>query len=550
MADYIYLLASRLPVDQQKNIDIVVEAARAHGMQLYLTGGAVRDVICGANIRDVDFTVQGHAQRLRKDLEKVGAIIEHDDEELRTLQVLMPGGLRCEISAARTEIHEKPGRAPEISFTNIHEDLRRRDFSCNAMALSLNEGSRGLLIDPFNGVADIEAKHLRLVNNFGFLEEPSRLIRAIRFTARFDWQLEDRTKARYDSAVEGEYIKHATKRVLGHEAEQLAHEPDPVKVVKALDKEGWLRHLHSHWSIVKVDVPGLTHLLKLRQQMVTAGYTLDTGAAVMWFLTSKMNSTDVASLQAAIPRKAFVQQWKHLEDESKDFCKKLMGKENNLTSSAYKFLGKAKGETVLFTWATQKQAAVTRRINDFFGKWRDFRKKLPFLEMAELRITSNLPIYDKLMEDCFFLLLDGKLRTQPEIIKYLKPFSPPEPVAPPQAAKKSKAVKKPLPGDAKKALPAKTDSKAVAPKTDAQPAAHSAKVELKPAVVTTKPSKPMVPAKAVATLKPVKAAIAKTVKRNVKKSVKPMAKAKKASKPIKKAKAAKAVKPAKKKSKR
>jgi len=126
--------------------------------------------------------------------------------------------------------------------------------------------------------------------------------------------------------VEGEYIKHAGKRALGHEAEQLAHEPDPVKVVKALDKDGWLRYLHNHWSTAKVDVPGLSHLLKLRQQMVTAGYTLDTGAAAMWFLTSKMNSSDVASLQASIPRKAFVQQWKHLEDESKDFSKKLMGK--------------------------------------------------------------------------------------------------------------------------------------------------------------------------------------------------------------------------------
>jgi len=127
MADYIYLLQSRLPADQQKNIETVVSAARAHGLQLYLTGGAVRDVLCGANIRDVDFTVQGHPQRLLRDLEKAGAMIEHDDEELRVLDLMMPGGMRCQIAAARNEVYEKPGRAPEITFTTIHEDLRRRE---------------------------------------------------------------------------------------------------------------------------------------------------------------------------------------------------------------------------------------------------------------------------------------------------------------------------------------------------------------------------------------------------------------------------------------
>jgi len=132
--------------------------------------------------------------------------------------------------------------------------------------------------------------------------------------------------------------------------------------------------------------------------------------------------------------------------------------------------------------------------------------------MAELRITSDLPIYDKLMEDCFFLLMDGKLRTQPEIIKYLKPFSPPEPVAPPPAAKKSKGIKKPVPAVAKKTEPAKADAKTAAPKTDTKPIAPSAKGEVKPAAAKAVPviehsAKPAQSAKTppkAKTLKPVK----------------------------------------------
>src|SRR5437899_4825445 len=117
---------------------------------------------------------------------------------------------------ARSEHYDKPGKAPQMAPATIIEDLRRRDFTVNAMALSLNEGSRGLLMDPFNGAADIEAKLLRVLHNYAFLEDPSRLIRATRFAARFHWPMEERTQQRYDAAKEGKYIDHILKSSIGH----------------------------------------------------------------------------------------------------------------------------------------------------------------------------------------------------------------------------------------------------------------------------------------------------------------------------------------------
>src|SRR4051812_25098021 len=337
MADYIYIMESRLTPEQQKGVKLVQDVARMHEMNIHLVGGVVRDIIGGASIRDLDFAVQGNALKLVKDLEKAGAVVEGTDEHHRTVFVLLPGNLRGEVTSARSEVYEKPGKAPEMSPATINEDVRRRDFTMNAMALSLNPGSRGLLLDPFNGVADIESKLIRILHNYSFLEEPSRMIRATRFCARFDWQLEERTQARYDAAKENNYIDHVNKKVLGHEIEQVAHENDPLKVMRALEKEGWLQVLHPHWSVAKVDVPGLNYLMKVRQQMLNLGYTLDSGPAVMYFITSKMNSTDVHALQAAIPRKSFVQAWKDLEDDAKDFAKRLTGKEITSNSVAWKF---------------------------------------------------------------------------------------------------------------------------------------------------------------------------------------------------------------------
>ena len=172
MADYIYTMELRLTPNQQKGVTLVQDIARAAGMNVYLTGGAVRDIISGHPIRDLDFTVQGNPLKLQKELERAGSVIGGSDEDLHVVYATLPGGVRAEISSARIERYEKTGKPPIISPATIIEDLRRRDFTVNAMALSLNPGSRGLLMDPFNGAADIEAKLLRILHNYAFVEDP------------------------------------------------------------------------------------------------------------------------------------------------------------------------------------------------------------------------------------------------------------------------------------------------------------------------------------------------------------------------------------------
>ncbi len=94
MADYMYMLESRLTPEQQRGVNLVTEVARAHGMNVYLVGGVVRDILSGATLRDLDFAVQGNALKLQKDLEKAGAVVQGQDEPTRTLYVLLPGYLR------------------------------------------------------------------------------------------------------------------------------------------------------------------------------------------------------------------------------------------------------------------------------------------------------------------------------------------------------------------------------------------------------------------------------------------------------------------------
>src|SRR4029077_5664917 len=301
----------------------------------------------------------------------------------------------------------------------------------NAMALSLNEGSRGLLLDPFNGVADIEAKLLRILHNYAFVEDSSRLIRATRFAARFHWPLEERTQQRFDSAKENNYIEHISRSAIGHEIGQLAYEDDPLHVVKTLEKEDWLKVLHPHWSTAKIDTAGLSQLMKTRQHMVDLGYTPDPAPAVMYFLTARLQSKDVSDLQRLMPRKDLVEAGGDIEDHAKDLAKRLNGKEAATPSRTWQLLSDARPEMVLFLAVTAKQQAVAQKIRNFFTKWRQVQQKIPLPEMTELLITPQLREYPKIARDVFMLLLDGKLRSRTETLKFLKPFAPPPPPPPP-----------------------------------------------------------------------------------------------------------------------
>jgi tRNA nucleotidyltransferase (CCA-adding enzyme) len=500
MADYIYTMEIRLTPDQQRGVTLVQDIARDAGMNIYLTGGAVRDIISGFPIRDLDFTVQGNPLKLQKQLEHAGALVASTDDDLKTVYLVLPGNVRAEISTARTERYEKTGKPPLIAPGTIIEDLRRRDFTINAMALSLNPGSRGLLMDPFNGAADIEAKLIRILHNYSFMEDPSRLIRAARFAARFHWPIEERTQARIASAKENNYIEYITDRAIGQEIEQLAYEDDPLHIVRVLEKEEWLKVLNPHWSTAKVDTAGLGQLVKTRQQMNQLGYTPDPSPAVLYFLTARLGDKDIADMRKLIPRKDLVAAWKDLEDNAKDLAKRLVGKEAATPSRTWKLLSEARPEMVLFLEVTAKQQAVAQKIKNFFGKWRQVQQKIPLLEMTELRITPQMPEYPKIAHDVFMLLLDGKLHSRTEILKFLKPLAPPPPPPPPPPPKRGRAAK--AAAGATQAAPVaapvagKKKAKVVAAALPVQPPAAKAEVAKAPNPPKDqkqKPSKKAVP---------------------------------------------------------
>ena len=431
MPDYIYLLESRLSADQQNALRALREAAREAETILFLVGDAVRDLTSGHAVREMEVALHGNALKLKKKLEKLGAKVWGEEEQTRSLYLCFPGTVRVDlVSTHRTEF-PKPGK-PAIHPASIHEDIRRRDFTVNAMAISLNEGSFGLLMDPLNGAADIENRTLRLVSNYGFLEDPSLLIRAARYTARLGWEMDPRTRSRYEDAKNEGVIQYLQPHSRSYELEQIGHEEEGLKVLRAHESEGWMKVLFPGWTSSSADEEKLKALHELAVELLMQGIHADMSAAQMRLLTAKLPGKDLNSLKKLMLRPGFVEEWSSLDAQAAAFAKVLLSKPYATPSAAFKLFTSYDPEAVLWLGFTGKDKAVQERYNNFLKVWPEQRQHIPHALMQEMRITPELPAYAELVQKLFLELIDGHLTTPEEMRAFLEPYSPPAP--PPQAA--------------------------------------------------------------------------------------------------------------------
>lgn len=538
MADYIYLLENRLSQAQQASLRTVREAARNKGLTVFLVGGAVRDLTSGSPVRDLDVAVQGNALKLKKDIEKAGGGISGEHEEGHTFYARFPDGVRMEIGSTLSVTYPKPGK-PVFKTATILEDLRRRDFTANAMAISLNDGSYGLLMDPLNGVADIENRELRLVSNYGFIEEPVRMIRAVRLAARLGWHMDEKTQERYETGKKEGYISVLDAFHRGYETEEIFHEEDPLRVLKRLEAEGWMKHLAPTLSAAKANVPELERLRATHTQLQLQGIHPEGSVANFSLLTAKMAPKEVSALKKSFPRQGFVREIEALEGEAKEFAAQFSGKGAALPSQAWKLLYSSKPEAILWTAHTAKAPAVKAKFESFYKEWPQAKQKLPHTLMQEMRIVPGVPRYEELLDKLFFELMDEKLGTVEEMKAYLEPYSPPAPPPPVHLRRARVAKKDAKPAKSRKkaaaeegaegvvnveasaetpvvaaAKPVKAAAvKATAPAKKAAPVKVAAKVAAKkagaPAKKAAPPAKKAVPVKKMVAKAPAKKAVAK-----------------------------------------
>ncbi len=422
MPDYMYLLESRLSPEQRALLLRVQELARAQESNIYLTGGAVRDLLCGMPLRDLDFTVEGNPGRMVRELEKGGARIVVDDERLRHYELIFAGDVDGSISAARDEFYARPGAKPEMRWSTVMEDLRRRDFSINAVAISLNPNSRGLLLDPTNGLADLERREVRALSIHAFTNQPIRLMRALRFCARMDFKMEQRTQEWFDLAIERGLQETIEQHAVGQEVMDAAREENPAAVLKQFEEHDFLAAIHPKLQRRRPDYDGLVRLARAKEEFAAVGLKVRPVTGTLYYMLRKLEPRMASVMKNLDIPNAAIASVQHLPGEARKLLQLLRGSKTKGAREAYEVISHTPNELLVFMNAEFRNPRAASKIRNYLQKWRPLRLNLPVTELSNLGVPRG-PKFDKVIEQLFDAQLRGKGRTPEDVTKLLKQFA-------------------------------------------------------------------------------------------------------------------------------
>lgn len=219
------------------------EQAQKDGVKSYLVGGAVRDLLLKEETLDYDVVVEGKGIPFAEKLARRYAANIVTYQQFGTSTLTFENGLKLDIITARREIYSKPGALPKVKASDMYDDLYRRDFSLNAMAVSLMPDTFGELLDLFNGYDDLQARMLSVLHNQSFIDDPTRILRLIRYKVRFNCGIEKATLGLVAEALEAKVFDSITLQRFFNEFKRMLSEDDVVANLKQLQEWGLDQYL-------------------------------------------------------------------------------------------------------------------------------------------------------------------------------------------------------------------------------------------------------------------------------------------------------------------
>jgi tRNA nucleotidyltransferase (CCA-adding enzyme) len=278
---------------------------------VYLVGGTVRDILLGERGFDVDIAVEGDAIALAQALADAlgGRVRAHD--KFGTAVVLYGDEERVDVVTARTEFYDAPAALPTVEHASIREDLFRRDFTINAMAVSLKGADLGRLVDPFGGRRDLDAKTIRVLHNLSFIDDPTRIFRAIRYENRYGFRMDDHTVRLARGTIEMGLVGDLSSARLRDELEALLSEGDVEHSILRLAELGAASAIHPHLAADDEAVALFRRLTELRDRygleipswrlgLAALGRRLPPDEVYDWLQRLKVRRRDAEQVAAAV----------------------------------------------------------------------------------------------------------------------------------------------------------------------------------------------------------------------------------------------------------
>lgn len=392
---------------RQAVCDAVRRLAVDAGIAAYLVGGPVRDHLLGAPVKDLDIAVVGSAPSLAGKLVDAlgGRLTVHP--RFRTATVWLPDSISVDLVTARRETYSRPGALPDVELGTIADDLGRRDFAINAMAIPLS-GDDSDLVDPHNGRADLEAGIVRTLHRDSFVDDPTRLFRAVRYEQRFGFRIDDATLADMRSALDAGAMNTVSGPRIDNELGRLISERDPLPGLRRATELGLLAAIHpamptmEHWDALdgwSSVVPGA--------QPADLEWPASWDAALFWTMTHDQ----VASLAMKNPYRTRRCRYVDMLKEGMP----MLSADGLLPSEVCAFLDYPRPEasaghalTVALAFA---EPVAAERIRRYLTEWQDLQPHLRGSDLLEMGVPEG-PAVGAALKELRKARLDGVTRTR------------------------------------------------------------------------------------------------------------------------------------------
>ncbi len=238
------LMRERLPKPILSILAQAGQVAKELGFQAYVVGGFVRDLFIRQDNLDVDLVIEGDGIAFAKTFAARYGARARVFQKFKTAVIIFPDGFKIDVATARTEYYDSPGALPIVEYSSIKMDLYRRDFTINTLAVNLNPEEFGMLLDFFGAHRDMKERCISVLHNLSFVEDPTRVFRAIRFEQRFGFRISKLTINLIHNAVKNNFFDRLSGVRLFHELELILHEGNPIPAIARLAELDLLKAIH------------------------------------------------------------------------------------------------------------------------------------------------------------------------------------------------------------------------------------------------------------------------------------------------------------------
>lgn len=414
------LLASHRLYPEIRKIGQVADKT---GMNVFLVGGFVRDLLMGYENFDLDVVVEGGAEKVGQMLKrKIGGTLAVYHKFGTVSLVIKKRSLKIDIARARKEKYKKPADLPAVSFSSLKDDLFRRDFTINAMAICVNKEDLGIFVDHYRGMDDLRKGIIRSLHDKSFIDDPTRIFRAVRFEQRFGFKIENRTMASLKQAVIKGMFAETSEQRIRDEIILLLKEPRTWRVVSRMRSLHGLSFIHRGLGAGRTPVKAFKNAeyhIKWYIDKVNSD-DIELWIVNLLIMTGSLENVEIKEVMSKYFFTNAVKNKVESFREHRDPCrKKLASKKRLAPSSVYKSLGPLSCEGILCIMAIADNVIVTRRCRKYLTVYRYIKVSINGHDVKRAGMRPG-PGIKNVLDEVLFAKLDGRVSGKRSQIKYMK----------------------------------------------------------------------------------------------------------------------------------